>query len=70
MARKSLFFVIILVACKCLWAQHDTLFLRGKVTDRDTKAGVPYVSIYTSNGLSCTSSAEDGSYEIALPSGF
>ena len=35
------------------------------MTDRETKAGVPYVSIY-----SCTSSAEDGSYEIALPSGF
>ena len=48
-------------------AQEDYLTLRGRVTDRDTREGVPAVTVYVAGQAIYTQTNNDGEYVLKVP---
>ncbi|MBL7791212.1 MAG: carboxypeptidase-like regulatory domain-containing protein, partial [Saprospiraceae bacterium] len=61
----GLFLSFILLACAPAWSQ-TTYLIKGRVTDADTKEGLPFCNVYVEGTTNGVSSDVDGYYEITL----
>lgn len=67
MKKIALTFSFYLLAFSFIQAQENYLTLRGRVTDRDTREGLPAVTIYVAGQAIYTQTNNDGEYVLKVP---
>ena len=68
MKKFILGFCFYLLVFSSIYAQESYLTLRGRVTDRDTREGLPAVTIYVAGQAIYTQTNNDGEYVLKVPS--
>ena len=68
MRKIALAFSLYLLVISFTQAQEDYLTLRGRVTDRDTREGLPAVTVYVAGQAIYTQTNNDGEYVLKVPS--
>lgn len=58
--RRIIFFIALFIPTLQIHARESEQVISGRVVDERNGAGIPGVTIYTSDGRSCTGSNEDG----------
>ena len=67
MRKIALAFSFYLLVIGFTQAQEDYLTLRGRVTDRDTREGLPAVTVYVAGQAIYTQTNNDGEYVLKVP---
>ena len=67
MRKIALAFSLYLLVISFTQAQEDYLTLRGRVTDRDTREGLPAVTVYVAGQAIYTQTNNDGEYVLKVP---
>lgn len=67
MKKFILAFCFYLLVFSSIYAQESYLTLRGRVTDRDTREGLPAVTIYVAGQAIYTQTNNDGEYVLKVP---
>ena len=67
MKKFILGFCFYLLVFSSIYAQESYLTLRGRVTDRDTREGLPAVTVYVAGQAIYTQTNNDGEYVLKVP---
>ena len=67
MRKIALAFSFYLLVFSFAQAQENYLTLRGRVTDRDTREGLPAVTVYVAGQAIYTQTNNDGEYVLKVP---
>ena len=67
MKKFILAFCFYLLVFSSIYAQESYLTLRGQVTDRDTREGLPAVTVYVAGQAIYTQTNNDGEYVLKVP---
>lgn len=67
MRKIALAFSLYLLVISFTQAQEDYLTLRGRVTDRDTREGLPAVTVCVAGQAIYTQTNNDGEYVLKVP---
>ena len=65
--KKSFITALLLLSSLVAVAQENYLTLRGRVTDRDTREGLPAVTVYVAGQAIYTQTNNDGEYVLKVP---
>ncbi len=64
--RRIIFFIALFIPTFQIHARESEQVISGRVVDERNGVGIPGVTIYTSDGRSCTGSNEDGEYTLGV----